>query len=405
MLEIALKLIGELTANGYKAYIVGGFVRDHLLDIESNDIDIATNATPKEIKEIFDDSCLPNEDYGSVTVIKKGIRFELTTFRKEIGYVDNRRPAEIKYIDDLYQDLLRRDFTINTICINDEGEIIDYLDGQSDLRNSIIKTVGIAKERFEEDTLRILRAIRFATILNFKLDEEVIEAIKACRSLLKNLSHYRKKEELDKIFASSNAQYGIELLLELGLDKYLELYNLEDVKCTSSLIGVWSVLDASDKYPFSSNEKELILAIREALKYNNLDPYSLYKYGLYANSVAGEIKGFDIKNITEAYNNLVIQSKKDLNISAEDILISLNREPGSFLKKIFEDIEKEVLYKRLKMRNPERNCGSDEFIKNQINYQNWILDHINLYQLHLDNTNSKIEETASIIIEYIRKKD
>ena len=247
MLEVALKLLEEITSRGFKAYIVGGFVRDYILGINSNDIDITTSATPKDIKEIFDDSCLPSEDYGSVTVIMKGIRFEITTFRKEIGYIDNRRPAEIKYIDDLYEDLLRRDFTINTICMDEKGNIVDLLNGQEDLKNGVIKTVGIAKDRFEEDVLRILRAVRFATILDFRLDNEVIEAIKDRRELLSSLSYNRKKEELDKIFGSSYANKGIELLLGLGLDKYLELDNLSKVKCTSSLIGVWTVLDVMDK--------------------------------------------------------------------------------------------------------------------------------------------------------------
>ncbi|MBO5120050.1 MAG: CCA tRNA nucleotidyltransferase, partial [Bacilli bacterium] len=183
MLEVALKLLEEITSRGFKAYIVGGFVRDYILGINSNDIDITTSATPKDIKEIFDDSCLPSEDYGSVTVIMKGIRFEITTFRKEIGYIDNRRPAEIKYIDDLYEDLLRRDFTINTICMDQNGEIVDLLNGREDLEMGIIRTVGVSKERFEEDVLRILRAVRFATILDFKLDNEVIEAIKDTREL------------------------------------------------------------------------------------------------------------------------------------------------------------------------------------------------------------------------------
>ena len=104
MLETALKFIHEINSHGYKAYIVGGFVRDHILGIESHDIDINTNATPKEIKEIFENSCLPAEDYGSVTVIKHGVRFEVTTFRKDICYINNRRPAEVKYIDNLYDD-------------------------------------------------------------------------------------------------------------------------------------------------------------------------------------------------------------------------------------------------------------------------------------------------------------
>lgn len=347
MLEVAYALVEEITSRGFKAYIVGGFVRDYILGIDSNDIDITTSATPKEIKEIFEDSCLPSEDYGSVTVIMKGIRFEITTFRKEIGYVDNRRPAEIKYIDDLYEDLLRRDFTINTICMDGKGEIVDLLDGRKDIEEKVIKTVGYAKERFEEDTLRILRAVRFATILDFRLDRDVIDAIKETRHLLSNLSLNRKREELDKIFSSPNAAKGIELLLALGLDKYLGLDNLPKVTCTTSLIGVWTVLDVLDKYPFSSNERELIMSVKEALEHNNLDPCVLYKYGLYANSVAGEIKGLDIKNITESYNNLVIQSRKDINVTSADIMMVLNKEPGSYLKDIYNDIEKEILYRRL----------------------------------------------------------
>lgn len=361
MLEVALKLIEEITENGYQAYIVGGFVRDYILGIDSNDIDITTNATPKDIKEIFADSCLPSEDYGSVTVMKKGIRFEITTFRKEIGYIDNRRPASIKYIDNLYDDLLRRDFTINTLCMDVNGEIVDLLNGREDIDNKIIKTVGNPKERFEEDVLRILRAIRFATILNFKLDREVIYAIKECSYLLSGLSVNRKKEELDKIFSSPNADMGIELLIGLGLDKHLGLDKLYKVKCTSSLIGVWTVLDVLDKYPFSSNERELILSVKEALEHNNLDPYTLYKYGLYANSVAGEIKGLDIKDITESYNNLVIQSKKDIDISSEEIMTVLNKEPGSYLKDIYLDIEKEILYRRLS-NEKDRIC---EYILNK----------------------------------------
>lgn len=347
MLEIALKLISEIEEHGFQAYIVGGFVRDHIMDIDSNDIDITTSATPKQIKEIFEDSCLPSEDYGSVTVIKKGVRFEITTFRKEIGFVDNRHPSEIRYIDNLKDDLLRRDFTINTICMNSNGEIIDLLDGRKDIDNKIIRTVGDARERFVEDAFRMLRAIRFATILDFDLDEEVISAIKEHRYLLLNLSFNRKKEELDKIFVSSHAEKGIKLLLDLGLDKYLELDKLNEITCTSSLIGIWSVLDVSDKYPFSSNEKELMNDVRSALKLNNLDAYSLYKYGLYVNSVAGEIKGIDIKEITDKYNRLVIQSKRDLAITSQDIMTVLNREPGSYLREIYDDIEKEVLYHRL----------------------------------------------------------
>ena len=347
MLESALKLLKELTSHDYKAYIVGGFVRDYLLGRESQDIDVCTNATPKEIKEVFEDSFLPTEDYGSVIVNKYGIRFEITTFRKEFSYQDHRKPVEIQYIDDLYQDLLRRDFTINAICIDENGEVIDFLGGRDDLERKLIRTIGDAADRFQEDALRILRAIRFATVLDFQLDASVSSAILETRHLLSELSYQRKKEELDKIFASGHADKGIDLLLQYHLDKNLELEKLSKVENTDSVIGIWSVLDVDLLYPFSNNEKEMMADIRKAMSLNNLDPMALYEYGLYVNSVAGEMKGLDKKKITESYNALIIHSRSDLDVTSEEIMECLDREPGEYLSDIYEDIEREVLYRRL----------------------------------------------------------
>lgn len=347
MLESALKLLKELTSHDYKAYIVGGFVRDYLLGRESQDIDVCTNATPKEIKEAFEDSFLPTEDYGSVVVNKYGVRFEITTFRKEFSYQDHRKPVEIQYIDDLYQDLLRRDFTINAICIDENGEVIDFLGGRDDLERKLIRTIGDAADRFHEDALRILRAIRFATVLDFQLDASVSSAILETRHLLSELSYQRKKEELDKIFASGHADKGIDLLLQYHLDKNLELEKLSQVENTDSVIGIWSVLDVDLLYPFSNNEKEMMADIRKAMSLNNLDPMALYEYGLYVNSVAGEMKGLDKKKITESYNALIIHSRSDLDVTSEEIMECLDREPGEYLSDIYEDIEREVLYRRL----------------------------------------------------------
>ena len=347
MLDVALKLLKKINDNGYQAYIIGGFVRDYILGIESNDVDVTTNATPKELIEIFPDSYLPPDDYGSVTVMYKNIRFEITTFTKEVNYLDHRHPDKIEYIDDLYQDLLRRDFTINAICMNSNGEIIDFLDGQKDLNNRVIRTIGNANEKFKDDSLRILRAIRFATILNFELDNEVVSSINENKHLLKDLSYNRKREELDKIFVSGYAKEGIDLLLKFHLDRELELDNLSKVTNTTNLIGIWSILDVTSKYPFTNNEKDMIESVNEALKLNNLDPYNLYTYGLYVNTVAADIKNIDKKDVASSYNNLVIFSRSDLDINSADIMEALNSEPGSYLRDIFIDIEKEVLYKRI----------------------------------------------------------
>lgn len=347
MLESALKFLEEIHDSGYDAYIVGGFVRDYLLQIDSHDIDIATNATPKQMKEMFRDSVLSSEEYGSVIIVRSGVRFEVTTFREEINYIDNRRPSEIKYIDDLYTDLLRRDFTVNTICMNYKGEIIDLLNAREELDLKLIKTVGNPYTKLEEDSLRILRAIRFATILDFQLDEDLIQAIKMRKHLLRNLSYQRKKEELDKIFSSSNRFKGIMLLRDLELDTDLELPNLKLIENTDSLIGIWSILNVTDKYPFTNNEKELINDINEAVGINNLDPMNLYTYGLYVNTIAGEIKGIDKKKIAKAYSRLAIKCRKDICITGDDIMEALHKESGNYLKAIYDDIEYSILYHKI----------------------------------------------------------
>lgn len=347
MLEAVLGLLKKINSCGYKSYIVGGFVRDYILGIKSNDIDVATNATPKQLKEIFPDSLVPNEDYGSVIVFVNGIKIEITTFRKEIDYIDNRRPGQIIYIDNLYDDLLRRDFTINTISMDSDGQIIDYLNGKTDLDKKLIKSVGDATVKFTEDALRILRAVRFATILDFQLDEQVIIAIKMCKHYLRNLSYNRKKEELDKIFSSKNAKKGIQLLLDLGLDIDLELDRLRKVKNTSNLIGIWSVLDVCDKYPFNNNEKELIKNVNKVIKLDNLDLNTLYKYGLYVNTIAGEIKGINLLDINKEYNELKIKSRSEIDISSDEIMEILHKEPGSYLKNVYDDLENMIINGKL----------------------------------------------------------
>lgn len=351
MLNTALKVLKKIEDHGFKAYIVGGFVRDYLLNRESLDIDITTNATPMDIKQIFNDIFIPKVEYGSVTVFYHNIRFEITTFRKELTYINNRKPIEFEYIDDLKEDLIRRDFIINTICMNSSGEIIDLLNGKNDLDKKEINTVGNSYDKFREDSLRILRAIRFATILDFKLSDEVKKAIKLTKGNLMTLSYQRKKDELDKIFSSSNASYGVELLKELELDKELEIYNLSSIKLNVDIIGIWASLDISDKYPFSKNEIELIKKIREALNKNNLDNEVLYQYGLYVNSIAGSLKGIDKKKITNKYDRLPITNKKDINITSKEIMNILNKNGGEYLKNIYNDLTTLILNEKLENNN------------------------------------------------------
>ncbi len=221
-------IISKLQEAGFEAYIVGGCVRDFLLGIEPKDWDVTTNAKPTEIQKIFPDSFYEN-NFLTVTV-RTGSKnpalqdVEVTTFRSEAKYSDKRHPDQVKFAKTLQEDLSRRDFTINAIAIDIKGtkkEIIDPFEGQDDLKNNIIKTVGNPDERFGEDALRMLRAARFATTLNFGIEEKTAEAIKKNSIWLEAVSKERVRDELVKIIMSPRAADGIELLRQLHLLKYI----------------------------------------------------------------------------------------------------------------------------------------------------------------------------------------
>ena len=347
MEEKALEILNILSDNGYESYIVGGYPRDKILGIKTNDIDICTSATPKDLISLFDNVIISDMQYGSVVVVYKGYKYDVTTFRKEIKYEDNRRPIKIKYIKDIKKDFLRRDFTINTLCINKNGHIVDVLGVKEDLTKKILRTVGNPKHRIKEDSLRILRCVRFATLLDFDIDKKTKHYLTKYSYLLRKLSTNRKKEELDKIFMSSNKEKGIKLLLELNLVNALDLVKLPNVIPCTDLIGIWSQLEVDDIYPFTKVEKEQMLLLRELLKNSDLDAYLLYKYGLYLCTVYADIKGLSKRKINTMYANLPIKSQKEIKISGKDISNILNKKPGKYINKITEDIEKAIINNQL----------------------------------------------------------
>ena len=343
MLETALKVLNIIEDNSYEAYIVGGFVRDYVMGIKSNDVDITTNARPKDLIRIFPNANIDNEVYGSVTVYLNNIRFEITTYRDDGNYLDNRHPDTINYVNDLKTDLKRRDFTINTICMDKAGNIVDLLICRSDIDNKIIKTVINPLISFKIDCLRILRAIRFATTLDFELDKEVKEAIIQSKYLLRDLSINRKKEELDKIFSSPNIEKGIMLIKELGLIDVLFLENINKIKPCSQVIGIWTMLEVDDIYPFTRNELNLMKDIRNAIKNNPLVYTTLYYYDLYPCTVAGEIIGIPKKEIMDNYNSMPIHKRSDIVVDSYDLIDYLNIEDGPIMSKLWRKLELNIL--------------------------------------------------------------
>lgn len=347
MYNRALEVLNILFDKGYLAYIVGGYPRDMVLGIKSNDIDICTNATPKEIIDIFDTENISDTNYGSVRVIYKNYHFDVTTFRKEIKYENNRKPVKVKYINDLKKDLLRRDFTINTMCIDKDGNLIDMLGAREDIDKKIIKTVGNPRYRIKEDSLRILRAIRFASVLDFEIDSKTFNYIKKYGYLLKSLSYSRKKEELNKIFASVNKEKARWMIIDSGIDKYLGISNLSEIVLCDDIIGIWSQLEVDEEYPFSKVEKEMIKNIRR-MNMEEFNEYTVYKYGLYVSSVVGSIKGISYKDINDIYHDLVITSRRDIDIKAMDIANALNSKPGKYISDIFNEIEYLIVMKKIR---------------------------------------------------------
>ena len=343
MLDTALKVLNILFDNSYEAYIVGGFVRDYLMNIESNDIDITTNATPKELIKIFPNANIDNALYGTVSIYLNGFRFEITTYRNEENYLDNRHPLKIRYVNDLKIDLKRRDFTINTICMDRFGGIVDLLGYKNDIENRVIKTIIDPLESFKIDSLRILRALRFAVTLDFELSSEVKEAIRQSKFLLNDLSVNRKKQELDKIFSSPNINKGITLMKDLDLIKVLHLEKINKIKSCSQVIGIWTVLEVDNIYPFTRNELKLMKDIRTAISNSPISFITLYYYDLYPCLVAGEIIGVEKAKIMNVYNKMPIHKNSDILINTYDLINYLHIEDGPILSKLWDCIEKAIL--------------------------------------------------------------
>lgn len=234
-------IINKLEADGYKAYIVGGCVRDSLLRLEPHDWDICTSALPEQVLETFEEYkvLLTGLQHGTVTVMIDNNLYEITSFRVENEYSDNRHPAKVKFVSKLKLDLMRRDFTINAMAYNDRSGLIDLFGGAKDLHNKIIRCVGNPDERFTEDALRMLRAIRFAVRFNYTIDEKTMVSLLKHKDLLKNISKERICSELTQMFSYTNLidlASPIKALVDLLKPIVPELYLIDPYEICRRLI-------------------------------------------------------------------------------------------------------------------------------------------------------------------------
>lgn len=275
--------IGEiLVKGGYDAYLVGGCVRDLLVGEKPKDWDITTNAHPEEIQKLFSDSVYEN-NFGTVGVKTRSKDptlkvVEITTFRIEGTYSDKRHPDEVKFAKTIEEDLSRRDFTVNSMGINLKTEdkkqktkdtklnidLIDPYGGQKDLKNKIIRTVGDAEKRFNEDALRMLRAVRFFSQLGFEIEKETHGAIKKNAALLKHIAEERIRDEFQKLIMTPRSAEGVFLLQELGLLEYIIPELLEGVGCAQNKHHVYTVFEHNVRALEYATEKNYSLEVRLA---------------------------------------------------------------------------------------------------------------------------------------------
>lgn len=317
-------IINKIYQNNYEAYIVGGCVRDAILGFEPNDYDITTSASPNTIQEIFKDfKCIETGiEHGTVSVLMEDEIFEITTYRIEGEYKDHRRPDKVDFTDRLEEDLKRRDFTINAMAYNEKKGLIDLFGGKEDLNNKIIKTVGNPYDRFNEDGLRMIRAIRFSSKLNFTIEKETLKAIYDKSFIINNISLERITDEFTKIILSDKPE-NIKYLFETKLLKHLNISNEDNIGKLTQFYNEIVILKKINK----NLEKRLAL-LDYIIEKNNINCKSFCNELIYSKKI---IKNHNIiltllKNIEIDHLNKVeikkILSEVDRNLLEEYLDIS-----------------------------------------------------------------------------------
>ncbi|WP_414049685.1 CCA tRNA nucleotidyltransferase [Macrococcus animalis] len=378
LIRDANQVIGELYKHGYEAYIVGGAVRNILLKEDINDIDITTNCLPEDLLSIFARTVPIGIEHGTVLVLWGNNQFEVTTFRTDGEYIDHRRPEQVQFVSDLKSDLERRDFTINALAINDSFDIIDYFDGQNDLINKQIRAVGIAEHRFQEDALRIIRAIRFQSVLDFEIEEHTLQAIHKLATTIKYVSIERIVVEMKKLLQGKGIEKALKLFYQTiyayvpffkSLKGDTEAYQFHssiefniyiayiiycEQKFGHDLISQISTLKLSNQD--KKNIKDLVTIFDHLNNPKMTKKAFVYRFDLTMIQTVNEFiqaEGLFFDNLMDSqetkhiYRQLPIHSRDDININGNILINYLQKKPGPWLKTLINTIEIEVIEGRL----------------------------------------------------------
>lgn len=364
---------------GFEAYFVGGSVRDTILNDPIHDVDIATSAYPSEVKALFKKTIDTGIKHGTVMILDHHEKYEVTTFRTESGYQDFRRPDKVTFVRSLSEDLKRRDFTVNALALKEDGTIIDLFSGLNDLDNHILRAVGKPEERFHEDALRMMRAIRFASKLDFTIERNTQEAIKHHAPLLKKIAVERILVEFEKMMMGQNLIKGVQYFIETGLFQYCpglknqqqalkKLLHINPNAQLTNTTQVWLLicrilkLSPKQSHQFLRNWKtsnELIASVEQGLRLadaidkHQVNELILFQSGLFVVEQTTAVlalldPNFKADDPIKAYHKLPIKSQQELAINGRDLLQAQIISPGPRLGKVLTDLRDEVLTNRIK---------------------------------------------------------
>ena len=349
--QVVLKKLNEA---GFEAYFVGGMVRDQLLGRPLCDIDVTTSATPEIVQTLFEKTYATGLAHGTVTVMINDIPVEVTTYRVDGKYLDYRHPEQVVFTSSLVEDLQRRDFTINAMAMDLRGELCDPLGGLEDLKAKIIRAAGVARNRFLEDPLRMIRAIRFVSKLGFDLEPDTYKAIKEQHDLLAHLAKERIKKEVEGIMTGSYRDQALKLLFATNLLDELMLSKYESYSFTSLNQGLdffvlasLEVLDVKsflDQWPFSRTEKKFIQIINELFRTHPHGLIVQYRYGVEVAALYQRLYCFLSQKHEEFVPaQLVIQNRQELALAVPDILALTKQQVGPWIGELLEQVETAVV--------------------------------------------------------------
>ncbi|WP_057825626.1 CCA tRNA nucleotidyltransferase [Lentilactobacillus sunkii] len=365
----ALPILQKIESAGYEAYFVGGSVRDTILQRPIHDVDIATSAYPSEVKSLFKRTVDTGIEHGTVMILDHGTGYEVTTFRTESGYQDYRRPDKVTFVRSLKEDLKRRDFTINALALSENGQITDLFGGLDDMKKRIIRAVGDPNERFNEDALRMMRAVRFASQLDFRIENATLAGIRRHSELLEKIAVERSHTEFVKMMLGVDAENGLNIMLETNLYQHVPVLGnyLPQLKAIvaskfqlTNEVQVWSLL--SFKFGFSASQistflkkwktankiindviltTELLFSIARGEVSNSI----LYHAGAenVDNAVVITADSTKTSGLKERYNNLPIKNKKQLQITGGELIKRGVLKPSPQLGKVLDTLEHNVV--------------------------------------------------------------